>query len=67
MLYVLAPVVTDHHFISHHERLHEALGADGAPLTVGTLAVVAGDRWRRGELAWCAAFNEVCGQEGRLS
>lgn len=68
MLNVFASVVTDHHFISDHERLDEALAADGAPLSVGAvrlLAVVLGrgrrvDRWRCAELARCTAFIEVC-------
>lgn len=72
MLDVFASVVADHHFVSDHERLHEALAADGAPLSVGAvrrLAVVSGDsgrvdRGRCAELARCTAFNEVCGRQG---
>ncbi len=72
MLNVFAPVVTDHHFISNHKCLHEALAADGAPLSVGAvrlLAVVLGYRGRVGRgrcagLARCTAFNEVCERQG---
>lgn len=68
VLDVFASMVTDHHFVGDHERLHEALGADGAPLPVGAvqpLAVVQGgggrvDRGRCAGLARCTAFNEVC-------
>lgn len=76
MLNVFASVVTDHHFVSHHKRLHEALAADRAPLPVGAvgpLAVVLGYQWlaevrgRCAELARCAVFNEVCEQrQGRV-
>lgn len=73
MLDVFASVVTDHHFVGNHERLHEALGADGAPLPVGAvqpLAVVQGgggrvDRGGRAGLARCTAFNEVCEKRKR--
>lgn len=70
MLNVFASVVADHHFISDHERLHEALAADGASLSVGAvrlLAVILRDRGRVdrrrrrcAKLARCTAFNEVC-------
>lgn len=72
VLNVFAPVVTDHHFISHHKRLHKALGADGAFLSVDgvrpfTLVTGSGggrvDRWRCTVLARCTAFNEVCKQQ----
>lgn len=37
MLNVFASVVTDHHFISDHKRLHKALSADGSLLSVGAV------------------------------
>lgn len=66
MFDVFAAVVADHHFIGDHERLYEALGADGAPLSVGALrrlAVVLRHREMCAKLAGCTAFNEVCERE----
>lgn len=63
-------MVADHHFISNHECLHKALGADGASLSVGAVRLLAdvlrdrghADRRRRrcAKLARCTGFNEVC-------
>jgi len=73
VLDVFASVVADHHLIGHHERLHEALRADGSPPSAGAVCPIAlvlgrGGRaagGRRAPLAGCAAFNEVCGRTGR--
>lgn len=75
MLDVFAPVVSDHHFVGNHKRLHEALAAHRAPLPVGAawvLAVVLGHRGRldrrsRADRAGCAVFSEVCEQRVVLS
>lgn len=73
MLNVFAPVVTDHHFISDHKRLHKALSADGALLSVDAVrpfTLVVGNKGGRARtgrctmLARCTAFNEVCKQQG---
>lgn len=66
MLNVFAPVVTDHHFISDNKRLHEALGANGAFLSVDAvrpLALVSLSRGRCTILARCTAFDEVYKQQ----
>lgn len=60
MLNVFAPVVTDHHLIGDHERLDEALAADGAALAAGAIGTLVALRGRCAGLARCTAFNEVC-------
>lgn len=68
MLDVFASMVTDHHFISDHECLHKALGADRALLSVSAVRMPAAV-WRKVgqvagggcvKLARCTALAEVC-------
>lgn len=72
MLYVFASVVADHHLVGDHERLYEALGADGPPVPVSVGRLLAGvlkdggqvDRGGCAKLARCVAFSEVCERHG---
>lgn len=65
MLNVLAAVVAHHHLIGHHQGLDEALGADGAPLTVRTargVVILRGGWSHRGVAAfptWRLLYREV--------
>lgn len=66
VLDVLASVVAHHHLVGHHQGLHEALGADGAPLTLRTargVVILRGGRSHGAVAAfptWRPLYREVC-------